>query len=106
MQVEKMVPQFEQQEIATPVEPVIQDEILETPEPILEEPSATVIPPGSKTPSALLLKSLNEERAKRREAEAALQALQETPQPSYNSDIVFSDEGKALQAEILELKRE
>lgn len=55
--------------------------------------------PGTKTDSALLLESLKEERAKRRELEAK---LAEIPQ----SDVVYSDEGIALMKEIEKLKLE
>ena len=58
--------------------------------------------PGTKTDSALLLKSLQEEREKRRELEEELTNLKS----SVPSDEVFSDEGKALKSEINILKSE
>lgn len=55
---------------------------------------------GSKTDSALLLESLREEREKRRELEQKLQ------EKELESPEVFSDEGKALQKQILALQEE
>ncbi len=55
---------------------------------------------GSKTDSALLLESLREEREKRRELEQKLQ------EKELDSPEVFSDEGKALQKQILALQEE
>lgn len=57
------------------------------------------VQPGEKTDSALLLKSLQEERDKRRDLEAEVEKLKTQPQ----SD-VFSDEGKLLKKEIDDLK--
>ncbi len=54
---------------------------------------------GSKTDSALLLKSLQEEREKRRELEQILAEKQTVPEPD-----IFSDEGKILKDEISQLK--
>ena len=67
------------------------------------EPGGTeeVPTPGSKTPPELLLKSLQEEREKRQELEGRIALLE-----SSNSSDVLSDEGKALQGEILTLKSE
>lgn len=54
---------------------------------------------GSKTDSALLLKSLHEEREKRRELEQRLLEKEAQPEPD-----AFSDEGKVLKHEIDSLK--
>ena len=67
---------------------------------VTESPKAEPVvtsQPGEKTDSALLLKSLQEERDKRRELEAQL-ALQTPPND------VFSDEGRLLKKEIDDLK--
>ena len=56
---------------------------------------APVVQPGSKTPPELLLKSLQEERDKRKELEDRITLLE-----TSNSSDVFSDEGKALQRKI------
>ena len=58
--------------------------------------------PGSQTDPALLLKSLQEEREKRRVLEERIELLENSP----DSPDVFSDEGKALQKEIASLKTE
>jgi len=60
--------------------------------------------PGSKTDSELLLKSLQEEREKRRELEAKQKELEEqlTSTPSE----YYTDEGQALQKEIASLKQD
>ena len=82
-------------------------------EPVIEAPETTeevteVVLPGAKTESAMLLESLKEEREKRREearlrleAETELQRLKSAPEVVGD---VFSDEGKALQAQILALQ--
>jgi hypothetical protein len=94
----QMVPQFEAQDIpgTDPVTPVVEA----TPEVVVPvvTPVAPTPAPGSKTDSTLLLASLHEEREKRRKAEEALAALQ--TQPSYIPDDQYSDEGRALKAEI------
>lgn len=64
---------------------------------VVEEP----VKPGEKTDSALLLKSLQEEREKRRLVEEKLLALEN--QSPENND-VFSDEGKLLKQEISSLR--
>lgn len=50
------------------------------------------VAPGSKTESELLLKSLQEEREKRRILEEEIESLKSSPP----SDEVYSDEGKAI----------
>ncbi len=52
--------------------------------------------PGSRTDSALLLKSLQEERQKRKDLEEELELLKKSPASSE----VFTEEGKALQRKI------
>lgn len=64
--------------------------------------------PGSKTDSELLLKSLQEERDKRRDAEEKARLLEEENN-KLNSSInpnadIYSDEGKILQDKILSLE--
>lgn len=82
-------------------EPIVKDE------PVIEVPPApeTVVP-GAQTDPALLLKSLQEEREKRRiaekEAEGAKKALLQTSPASSNGD--FSDEGKILLGRISALE--
>jgi hypothetical protein len=58
--------------------------------------------PGSKTESELLLRSLQEERDKRRELEARAKELEEELEnkSSDPADDVYSDEGKALKKEL------
>lgn len=67
-------------------------------------PVVTTVPPatqpGDKTESALLLESLKEERAKRRELEDKLNNLNTT----NLSDEVYSDEGKLLNDKISSLE--
>lgn len=74
-------------------------------EPVIEaEPAEEVTeaaPPGAKTEPELLLKSLQEERDKRRELETELAKLKEVPDPLVE---IYSEEGKALQAEIRQIK--
>jgi hypothetical protein len=65
-------------------------------EPPVEAPQA----PGSKTDSELLLASLQQERAKRRELEAALAAKE----ASENPEGIVSEEGKALESKIVRLE--
>lgn len=76
------------------MEPVVKDDAPVTEEPAKEE----VAQPGEKTDSSLLLKSLQEERDKRRELEAELKRLSE------QSAGPFSDEGQLLKKEIEDLK--
>lgn len=75
-----------------PVTTEASSEAVQTQEPVaaVAEPQATQ--PGEKTDPALLLKSLQEERAKRKALEEQL-ALQSNNTPS---DDVFSDEGRAI----------
>lgn len=73
--------------------------------PVTEEQTteAVVTPqPGEKTDSALLLKSLQEEREKRRLADAEVERLKKLQDPQ---DIV-SDEGRVLQKQIAEISSE
>lgn len=63
--------------------------------------------PGEKTESSLLLKSLQEERERRRILEEENKQLRESLVPSEPPDEeVFSDEGKLLKKEISSLKSE
>lgn len=59
--------------------------------------------PGEKTESALLLKSLQEERDKRRELERTLEELERVQQPIVD---IVSDEGRLLKGEIERLEGE
>lgn len=61
-------------------------------------PGAPLTPPapGSKTDSELLLRSLQEEREKRRLAEEALEEARKASIPPALPEGVFSDEGKAI----------
>lgn len=61
--------------------------------------TVTTTAPGAKTPSELLLKSLQEEREKRRIAEEELQRLQALSTPSEPEE-VYSDEGKLLKKKL------
>ena len=85
-------------------EPIVNEEqVIEAPAPAEE-----VIEAGSKTESTLLLKSLQEERDKRREAEQIAREREEEIErlkASSGTD-VFSEEGRVLLAEISGLKRE
>lgn len=78
------------------VNPLKEDGSPKSPEEIAAEVAAAgdaTTPPGSKTESVLLLKSLQEERQKRKDLELELEVLKNAP---ASSD-VFSEEGKALQ---------
>lgn len=78
------------------------EEVVNTPEAVTETPKTEAVvttQPGEKTDSALLLKSLQEEREKRRLAEEEIANLKATPQND-----VFSDEGLALKKEIDAIK--
>lgn len=87
------------------MEEVVKEAEIVTETPIVE---TVVTPqPGEKTDSALLLKSLQEEREKRRLADAEVERLTAL----HNPDDIVSDEGRAilgklapLQAEIATLK--
>lgn len=70
------------------------------PEAPVEPPPEAAPAPGSKTESELLLVSLQQERAKRRELEAALAARE----ASENPDGIVSEEGKALESKISRLE--
>lgn len=77
-------------------DPIVNEEqVIDAPETV-EEVIETAPVPGEKTDSALLLKSLQEERDRRRDLERELASLKESePEPE-----AFSDEGQALKAEI------
>ena len=84
-----------------PVEPVVEPVVEPEPlEPVVTpEPTPTPPAPGDKTPPNLLLKSLQEEKEKRRELEQEKADLVEQVKQLENSSSdneVFSDEGKAL----------
>jgi len=84
------------------VNPPKEEETPKTPEELAEEKVAGGAPtpaPGSKTPPELLLKSLQEEREKRKELEDRIELLEES---SNSSDDFSSDEGRALQRQIKE----
>ncbi len=68
-----------------------------SPEPTVPVVTPEVVPPapGSQTDPALLLKSLQEERERRKELEERIELLE-----SSNSSDIFSDEGKTLQKQI------
>lgn len=85
------------QPIVNQEDPVIEDP---TPEPVVPEP-APAPKPGEKTDSAQLLKSLQEERERRRIAEEALAAMSTVPE---KTGVAFSDEGKLLEQQISEVK--
>lgn len=84
------------------VNPLNEDGTPKSPEQIEQEKVAlgggATPAPGSQTDPVLLLKSLQEERAKRQALEDELETLKASPVPSD----VFSDEGKALQKLIAE----
>ena len=73
------------------------NEVPVTEETVVEE--TTQVEPGEKTDSTLLLKSLKEEREKRRLLEEELLKLNKSQEAE-----VFSDEGLALQRQIKELE--
>lgn len=83
--------------------PVVNEEVTEPieQEPVeIEEPTVTAPPAGSKTDETLLLKSLHEEREKRRLLEEQLNKLKSSNLP----DEAFSDEGRLLQSQIQALQ--
>lgn len=80
----------------------VTDPLSPDPDEILEGEDPADVLPGSKTPPELLLKSLQDERQKRKELEDRITLLENS---SVSPD-VFSDEGKALQGEINTLKSE
>ena len=68
-------------------------------QPIIPQEGGVQPAPGAKTDSELLLKSLQDEREKRRQAEERQKTMEEellTLKSSLPSDEVFSDEGKAI----------
>jgi hypothetical protein len=67
------------------------EQVVVTPGEVTSNPAPQ---PGDKTPNALLLESLQEERDKRRQLEEELESLR-SPAPSETGE-VFSDEGKAI----------
>lgn len=69
-------------------------ETLQTQEPAAVVTATQATQPGEKTDPALLLKSLQEEREKRKRAEEALKVLESNQVPSDTE--VYSDEGKAI----------
>ena len=75
-------------------------------EPVTEEPKVAEVvieakpQPGEKTDSALLLKSLQEERDKRRDAEAEVERLK-----GASIDAPISDEGKFLYSRVQTLEQ-
>ena len=89
--------------------PTVVNEDLTSPEASHAEPvegtkeEATSSAPGTKTDSSLLLKSLQEEREKRRILEEKVNILESSQVPS-DAD-VFSDEGKMLKKEIASLNQ-
>lgn len=86
-------------------EVVNEGQVTPDPTPIVEvTPIVPEIKPGEKTDSALLLKSLQEEREKRRQAEADLEA--ERIRNSQPQGQVVSDEGKLLDTKISALEAE
>lgn len=82
------------------MEDVVKEEAVVTEEPKTE--TVVTSQPGEKTDSALLLKSLQDERDKRRDAEAEVARLKTQQEPG---DIV-SDEGKVLLTKITDLETE
>ena len=75
------------------MEPIVNEEqVIEAP-PVTEEVIEVKPQPGEKTDSALLLKSLQEERAKRKQVEADL-AAERAQRPV--DQVAFSDEGKSI----------
>lgn len=78
-------------------DPIVNEEpVIEAPETV-EEVTETAPQPGEKTDSALLLKSLQEERDRRRQLEQQLETIKSVPE-------VYSDEGEALRTQIRSLE--
>jgi hypothetical protein len=69
-------------------------------QPVVTEDTTKPAQAGEKTDPNLLLKSLQEERERRRLAEEKAKLLEEQLTSSTPSDEVFSDEGKALKSHI------
>lgn len=82
-----------------PVVPVSTEPVVPVADPVVPVTPVVTPAPGSQTDPALLLKSLQEEREKRRIAEEAL-ARATAP----GADEVFSDEGKVLLNKITQLE--
>ncbi len=83
------------------VNPLKEDGTPKSPEEIAQEQAArapATPAPGSQTDPALLLKSLQEEREKRKLLEDRIELLEQNP----GSSDIFSEEGKALQQQIQE----
>jgi hypothetical protein len=83
--------------------PVDETELDPTDDTELEDPVDPVPAPGDKTPPNLLLKSLQEERAKVKDLEEQILLLTSSTPPPEGA---FSDEGKALEARINQLNGE
>lgn len=84
------------EEIPVVKEPLTPAQPSEGTTPTVPAEEGTPSAPGSKTDSELLLKSLQEEREKRRILEEELSSLKSSPP----SDEVFSDEGLALKKQL------
>lgn len=82
----------------TPI--VNEEEVIDSPE-VVEEVTETAPLPGEKTDSVLLLKSLKEEKERRRVAEAKLAELETDPGPDEE---ILSDEGQSLKRELDSIK--
>lgn len=78
---------------------------MEAPDPGSAAPEPPAFQAGDKTDPNLLLKSLQEERDKRRELEGQINDL-ESKLSTLSDDEVFSDEGKILKKEIGSLRSE
>lgn len=86
-------------------EPDVQPESSQAPEEVVVEEVITTspaqAPKGSQTDPAQLYAALAEERRLRKEAEAKLNSIPQTPTPTVEE--VFSDEGRLLASQISEL---
>ena len=77
--------------------------VVEGTEPVVESSQSPVVPPaGTKTDPNLLLKSLQEERDRRRKLEEELQSLKNSTVSSEEE--IFSEEGRALKKHITDLE--
>jgi len=87
---------------------IVKDPVIEGEEVAGNEEGVPVTPnSGDKTPSALLLESLKEEREKRKILDEEVRILREKLEnPPALSDEIFSDEGKTLQGELKTLRTE
>jgi len=90
-----------EEKVVAPVE--TQPEIITKEVPTGEAPQPQA---GEKTDSALLLKSLQEERDRRRELEVQLQELSQVPTDNYMSDDEVSSKVNALQKRLDSLEEE